>query len=283
MTSASTAPGPPTAHRRTIARPVSLSGLGVISGQQVSVIISPSDQGLRFLHVPSGTLLSASPSSVSTGPSWSILRCGETAINLVEHLLAALAAVGITDAEVAVDGPELPLLDGSAAPWADLIASAGLTDLDAEAPYLTVKEPTLLRSDDGSRWLAAYPHETWKLLYILDSDHPLIRLQCARFVVERGHFRTEIAPARTFALARDAEAARAAGIFQAGDASNVLLIFDDHLSDPPPLPDAFARHKLCDLLGDLYAAGRPWRGLFIGYNSGHALNHRLVKTLANTL
>lgn len=283
MTFSSTAPGPPAAQRRTIARPVSLSGLGVISGQQVSVTIAPSDQGIRFRHVPSGTLIPASPSSVSTGPSWSILRCGETAVNLVEHLLAALAAVGITDAEIAVDGPELPLLDGSAAPWANLISSSGVTALPGKLPCLTVPEPTLLRSGDGTQWLAAYPHDHWKLVYILDWAHPLVGLQCARFAPETGDFRTEIAPARTFALARDAEAARAAGIFQAGDASNVLLIFDDHLSDPPALPGAFARHKLCDLLGDLYAAGRPWRGLFIGYSSGHALNHRLAKTLASIL
>ncbi|MCX7597327.1 MAG: UDP-3-O-acyl-N-acetylglucosamine deacetylase [Armatimonadetes bacterium] len=279
MTPPSGSTVPAAASRRTVAHPVTTSGLGVITGQQVAVTISPSDQGLRFRHVPSGTLIPAGPSSVATGRSWSIISSGEAAVNLVEHLLAALAAAGITDADVEVDGPELPLLDGSALPWADLIASAGTTDLPGGVPCLTVPEPTILRGDDGSQWLAAYPHSSWKLVYILDWPHPMVGLQCARFDLETGDFRTEIAPARTFALARDAEAARAAGIFQAGDTSSVLLIFDDRLSDAPALPDAFARHKLCDLLGDLYAAGRPWRGLFIGYNSGHALNHRLVKTV----
>lgn len=283
MTSPSAAAGHPTAQRRTIASPISLCGLGVISGQQVAVTISPSDRGIRFRHVPSQTLILAGPSSVSTGRSWSVLGAGEATISLVEHLLAALAAAGITDADIEVHGPELPLFDGSAAPWADLIASSGAKALPDVIPCLVVPQPTLLRSDDGSQWLAAYPHDRWKLVYILDWPHPLVGLQCARFDPEAGDFRTEIAPARTFALARDAEAARAAGVFQAGDASNVLLIFDDHFSDPPALPDAFARHKLCDLLGDLYAAGRPWRGLFIGYNSGHALNHCLVKTLAGSI
>jgi len=280
MTPPAATPPTASARRRTIAKPATLSGLGVISGRQVSVTLSPADRGLRFHHLPSGTLIPAGPSLLSTGPSWTALRSDDVAVSLIEHLLAALAATGITDVDIEVDGSELPLFNGSALPWFDVLSSAGTTSLPGETSCLVVGAPTILHAGNGSQWLAAFPLDGWKLVYILDWPHPLVGLQCARFDPATDDFQTQIAPARTFALARDAEAARAAGIFQAGDASNVLLIFDDCLSETPPLPDAFARHKLLDLLGDLYAAGRPWRGLFIGYNSGHALNHSLVKVLA---
>jgi UDP-3-O-[3-hydroxymyristoyl] N-acetylglucosamine deacetylase len=270
----------PVQRRFTLARPVRCSGLGLISGAEVTVALSPADTGITFRRADTGATIPVSPAALTTGPSWTELAADGSSVKLVEHLMATLAASGITDIDVEVDGPELPLDDGSARRWAALLRDAGRTDLGADVPCLAISAPVSVRDAKTAQWLHAFPHDGWRIVYILDWPHPLVDLQTARFDPGAGDFAADIAPARTFALAREAEAARAAGIFAAGDESNVLVIFDDHLSAEPGLPDAFARHKLLDLMGDLYAAGRPWRGLFVAYNSGHRLNHELVRAAA---
>lgn len=280
-------PGRPrlTAPRATLARCASRTGLGIASGREVTASLLPGDGGLRFRRTDTGGEVVATPEAMATGPSWSALGAGDASVQIVEHLLAALAAFGVTDVDVEVDGPDLPFGDGSATGWANLLTSAGREELGGEVECVTVGEPVLLRSDDGAQWLAAYPwpaagpQERWRLVYALDWEHAMVDLQTARLEV-LGEDAAPVLRARTFALAREAEAARQAGVFRAGDESNVVVIHDDRVSDPAALPDGFARHKILDLLGDLYAAGRPWRGLFIGYNSGHYLNRRMVQTLA---
>ncbi len=268
----------PTQPRFTLARPARFTGLGLISGADVTVSLSPADTGITFRRA--GVAIPASSSALRTGPSWTELASGDESVKLVEHLMATLAASGITDVDVEIDGPDLPLDDGSARRWASLLNDAGRAAIGSDVECLTITEPVSVRDANSGQWLHAFPHDGWRLVYLLDWPHPQVGLQTARFDLVRGDFGADLAPARTFALAREAEKARAAGVFRAGDEANLIVIFDEHLSATPGLPDAFARHKLVDLLGDLYGAGRPWRGLFLGYNSGHRLNHDLVRATA---
>jgi UDP-3-O-[3-hydroxymyristoyl] N-acetylglucosamine deacetylase len=280
--SASAVLGPDAVPRRTLAAEAAHQGLGVISGAQVRVTIGPGSQGIRFIP-EGGHPIAASAETLRTGPSWAALSSGGASVQIVEHLLAAMAAAGVTDADVRVSGSELPLGDGSARLWADLLGRADVAAIPGTVACWRVVEPLVLRGDQGDQWLAAYPLDGWKLAYVLDRPEPAIGLQRASFDVLGEPFGERLAGARTFALADEAEAALRAGVFRAGDESNVVLIRNDSISDPAALPDGFARHKLLDLLGDLQAAGRPWRGLFIGYNSGHYLNHRLVRRLVGVV
>ena len=149
-------------------------------------------------------------------------------------------------------------------------------------------EPVIVQTahtiDDASKGqlLTALPFDRWHLVYVLDWPHPMVGLQSARFTVAASDFGAELAPARTFTLEDDARRAKEAGLFPGGSEDNLIVVYSDRLSSPPALPDAFARHKLVDLLGDLYLFGRPLVGLFVAYNSGHRLNHELVKKLAET-
>ncbi len=266
--------------RKTIVRAVELRGMGVTSGRQVTVALRPYDSGIVFRRTDTGAEIRPSPQTARLGPSWSALGEGDAQVRITEHLLACLAAAGITDLLVETSGPELPLGDGSARQWWSLLEQAGRKQIDGEVRPLVVSEPVTVHDPRAGQTLAAFPADRWRIVYVLDWPHPLVGLQVARFTVGADDFAAQLAPARTFTLAHDARRAKEAGLFPGGSEDNLIVVYDDRLSADPGLPNAFARHKLLDLLGDLYLAARPLRGLFIAYNSGHRLNHQLVRRLA---
>lgn len=270
----------PAIQRATIARDVQLSGLGVMSGAQIAVSLHPADTGITVTRTDTGKQTHVSPATAHVGMSWSAVGEDDAQVCLVEHLMAALAATGITDVDIRVSGPEIPLLDGSAHPWVELLGEAGRQSLDSAIEPLRATGPMTVARPDEGKLLAAMPYNGWRVVYVLDVPHCMIGFQTAAFEVGKDDFADALAWARTFALAEDARAARDAGIFPAGTEENVVVVYDDHLSAPLKAPDAFARHKLVDLIGDLYLAGRPLQGLFIGYNSTHAMNHELLAQLA---
>jgi UDP-3-O-[3-hydroxymyristoyl] N-acetylglucosamine deacetylase len=197
----------------------------------------------------------------------------------IEHLMAALAAGGITDLKVQVNGPELPLLDGSARPWVALLKEAGVAEAEGDVFPLAPAEPVVIC--EGEAFLSALPAGETELVYVLDHPHPLVGRQWARFRPATDDFAAEIAPARTFTTEQEARQAQAQGLLKGGSEENAIVIYPDHLSAPPGLPHAFARHKLLDLIGDLYLLGRPLRARVVAYQSGHELNHRLAQALAS--
>ncbi len=217
-------------------------------------------------------------SAARAAPGCSAVGAAGRDVAYVEHLMAALAATGITDLEVRVEGPELPLLDGSARPWMELLAGAGEADHSEEVASLVLAEPIVVR--EGEALLLALPAEKAELVYVLDHPHPLVGRQWARFRPASDDFAAELAAARTFTTEPEALAAQAQGLLQGGSEDNAIVIYADRLSGPPELPQAFARHKLLDLFGDLYLLGRPVQAQVVAYQSGHALNHRLVQALA---
>jgi len=266
--------------RVTIAETVSLRGPGAMRGGEIEVRLMPWEDGIIFVRTDTGCRTKLNAEAASVGASWSRVGVRSGEINLVEHLLAALAAEGITDVAISVNGPEIPLLDGSAAPWAELIRQAGRQPIGGVLMPYVVTQPVVKGSAERGQLVAAYPYPRWRVIYTLDWDHPLVGLQTAHFDVGHSDFHTDLAAARTFALAEEAAAAKAAGLFAAATEENLIVIFDDYFSTEPALPEPFARHKIVDLIGDLYTLGRPVAGLFVAYNSGHALNHELVHEIA---
>lgn len=267
-------------HRATLRTRVSARELGVRSGRQIELVLEPSEtgQGLVLARSDLGEEWPLDLAHSQPGPGCTVSGEGEAAVVFVEHLMAALGAGGVTDARILLSGPEVPMFDGSALPLLSLIEQAGVVTSDVELRPLVVEEPVLI-ADEGMALFAA-PGEPAEFTYALKHDHPLIGSGFASFCPDTGDFAAELAPARTFLTVEEAEAARAAGLLNAGGEENALVVYADHLSEEPALPNAFARHKLVDLLGDLYLLRRPVLGRVFAFYTGHKHNHALAHTLA---
>jgi UDP-3-O-[3-hydroxymyristoyl] N-acetylglucosamine deacetylase len=212
-------------------------------------------------------------------PNCSAIGTSEADATLfVEHLLATLHVAGVTDVVVEVSGPEVPLLDGSALRWAQAIRQAGI-ERSAE-PISPLSVTTPIRVEEGDRFVEALPADQASFCYELQYDHPLIGAQQACFRPGADDFTATLAPARTFALEQELGHMQRTGLLKAGSEDNCLVVYSDRLSAQPSLPSEFARHKILDLLGDLYLLGRPVVAAVRGHRSGHSHNRRLLGRLA---
>jgi UDP-3-O-[3-hydroxymyristoyl] N-acetylglucosamine deacetylase len=262
-----------------------MSGIGVYSGQQVSVRVLPGSPytGLVLHRTDLDRRVQLHLSRALDIPHCTAVgNDRDTATLYLEHLMATLHARGITDATVEVNGPELPVLDGSAVPWCELIPDESLVYRDGGGGPLVVAEEITVT--DGDRTIRALPPEReYQALftYELEYSHPLIGKQTARFDLSGdAYFDDAIAPARTFALIEEIDAAQSAGLLKDGSEDNCRIVYADHLSSPTTLPQEFARHKILDMLGDLYLLGRPVVGQFTGHLTGHAHNRELLRRIA---
>ena len=266
---------------RAAAGPV--AGVGVRTGREISVRLLPaaSGEGLVLRRTDIGARVPldldhaldiSNCTAVGTSP--------EDATLFVEHLMAVLHAHRITDLTVEVSGPEIPLLDGSATPWNELVMAAGIEDLPREVEPLVVAQE--LRIENGDKWLSAKPGPPTSFAYDLEYENPLIGKQFASFEPDTESFAEMLAPARTFALIEEIEQMTAAGLLKGGSEQNCRIVCPDHYSDPPTLPDEFARHKILDMLGDLYLFGRPVVGQVTGSRTGHAHNRALLRRIAGS-
>ena len=209
---------------------------------------------------------------VSPGPGYGV--------STVEHLMAALAGLDVDDALVFVDGPELPILDGSAAPWLEGILSAGLVQAPGHRSSIEILHR--VRVGDGRRWAALEPFAGFGLECTVDYSHRAIGRSTFRAELRPGTFRRELAAARTFALEADVEAMHARGLALGGSLDNAVVVGRDGVLNKEGLrfTDEFARHKALDAVGDLYLLGAPLRGRYVGFCAGHALNNALLRALA---
>lgn len=229
---------------------------------------------LASLHAgANATWLSSDPGAPSPAAS----------VATVEHLLAALAASGVDDSVVVVQGAELPVLDGSAGPFVEAIEATGLVARDGARPVARAK--ARVRVEEGDRWIAAEPADVLAIDYTIDFAHPAIgrqRHRCDELTSE--WFRRELAPARTFGFLRDVDALRAAGLARGASLDNTVVFDERGVRNPEPLryPDEPVRHKALDLVGDLALLGAPLRARITAHKAGHALHHRLVRTLLTT-
>ncbi len=284
------APGPAGDHergrvrQRTIAERVSCAGVGRHSGAPVRLRLLPALAGTGIVFVRTDGAapveIPARPAAVvSTHHATSLGRNG-AAVATVEHLLAALYALGIDNVRVEVDGPEVPILDGSAASFASLIRSAGIRTQQSPGAVLCVRRRIEVR--DGHRQIRVEPAPCFQVSYAVDFDHCLIGRQefhLARLDPES--FERDIAPARTFGFLREVHALRSAGLARGGSLDNTLVLGATKLLNPSGLrwPDEFVRHKLLDLLGDLALLGMPIRGHVHVERGGHTLHQKLVAAI----
>ena len=265
--------------RATVASTACITDIGVRYGAEVTLCIGPGEigEGVVLQRSDLGASWPLDLAHSAVGPGCTISGDGEASVEFVEHIMAALWARGITDCTVSVDGREVPLLDGSVGPLLALIDEAGVMQSAQTVEPVTIDQPLL--TSDGERAICALPGEPTAYTYALRYDHPMIGRQFASFQTAGDDFDQELGAARTFITVEEAEQAKQAGLLAAGSEENSIVVYADHLSEKPALPNAFARHKLVDLIGDLYLIGRPLNGRIFAFYSGHAHNRELAQEI----
>lgn len=271
--------------QRTVGAPTKISGRGLFTGQSVTATIHPADadSGISFKRsdLPGGEPIPAHVDHVVSRPRRTALQMGDAVVETVEHCLSGLVGLGVDNALVEVDGPELPAGDGSAMPFVTAIENAGTVEQDAPRRTLVVTEPITIR--EGDAMIAAFPNGGAGMDVLYDLDYgpsSVIGRQIHAFTLEPESYTEKIAPARTFSTLADAEKLREAGLFTHLTPKEMLVI-----GESGPIDNAFrfedepVRHKLLDLIGDLALVGRPLCGRVVASRSGHHLNQRMAKAL----
>jgi len=232
------------------------------------------DTGILF-RAADGTFIPATPDHVVDTRSATTVGAFGVKVRSIEHLMAAVSALGIDNLLVDVDAEEIPATDGSAKPFVELLYSAGRVSQPAPREPLAIPEP--IRVGDESRWLQILPSDSLRISYTLDNRHPAIGLQVASLEVTETSFVEEIAAARTYGFLKDVPMMRQNGLARGGSLDNAVVVGKRIvLNDSLRFADEFVRHKILDVVGDLAVLGRPVMGHVVGRNAGHALNHDLV-------
>ena len=272
--------GQDTLPRRTVARSVAVSGVGIHTGAKSVTTLEPATTpGAGVVFRVGGQEIPASVSNVVDTARCTVLGAAGVTVSTVEHLLAALAGAGVTDCVVAVTGPELPIGDGSALLWSDAIASAGVTVVAGSIERLRVEEPMLVMGSNGS-FVTAFPSPEFRCTAAIVFEHALVGTQAARYEPANGDlFARDVAPARTFGFVEEVEALRVAGLALGGSLENALIVYPDRYSRPLRFGDELARHKLLDLIGDLALTGRPLQADVIAVKPSHRLNTEFARAL----
>jgi UDP-3-O-[3-hydroxymyristoyl] N-acetylglucosamine deacetylase len=264
---------------------LAIAGVGLHSGQETHVRILPAQggEGRYFVRVdlPNQPQIPARVEYVDRTTLSTELRAGEATIRTVEHLLAALAGLGIADARIEVDGAEIPLLDGSAKIWVEAIAQAGLT-AQVPIPQAILQDPIWIR--EGDAFAAALPAEQWRFTYGIDFDYAAIGNQWQSWSPELEPFADAIAPARTFGLADQIDQLRQMGLIKGGSLDNALVCDRKGWLNPPlRFANEPVRHKLLDLVGDLSLLGTIPQAHYLAYKASHKLHVQLAQAIHQSL
>jgi len=271
--------------QRTLKNIIRATGVGLHTGEKVYLTLRPAapDTGIVFRRVdlPIPVAIKASPEHVGDTRLSTTLVNGSAKISTVEHLLSALAGLGIDNAYVDVSAPEVPIMDGSAGPFVFLIQSAGVEEQNAAKKFIRIKRKVVV--EDGDKRACFEPFDGFKVSFAIDFDHPAFteRTQYASIDFSSTSFVREVSRARTFGFLRDLEMLRERKLALGGSLDNAIVVDDYRILNDDGLryEDEFVKHKILDAIGDLYLLGRSLIGAFSGYKSGHALNNRLLKVL----
>lgn len=269
-----------THHQRTLARTASLGGVGLHSGAAVTVRLVPArvGQGVSFVRVdlPARPCIPVLAGHVTDTALATTLGVPGAKVGTVEHLLAAIAGLGLDNLRIEVDGPEVPIMDGSAAPFVQAMLEAGVRLQEEPKSFLVIKRPVVVT--EGEKRAALTPARHLRIDCTIDFEHPLITDQQFSLESVEASFVREVAAARTFGFLRDVERLRTAGLARGGSLENAVVVDDFSILNPEGLrfPDEFVRHKILDALGDISLLGRPVVGALTVFKTGHALNHKLV-------
>ncbi len=285
----------PSLPRRTLRSPAQLSGVSLFTAAHCDLVLSPAPArtGIRFkldsdealAHIASLSTDPIHPAFASVPPRCTCLRTPSGQIGTVEHVLAALTGLGITDAAISLTAPELPIFDGSALPVVQAILGAGIEDLGATITALRPPRRLRVESDDGSASIEIEPADAPHYTYELDfgSKSP-IPAASAHWSGDPDEFVQQVAPARTFSLESEAQTMRRLGLFTHFTPRDMLVIGPSGpIDNTLRFPDEPARHKLLDLIGDLTLAGRPLCARVRAVRSGHALNHTAARALLDSM
>jgi UDP-3-O-[3-hydroxymyristoyl] N-acetylglucosamine deacetylase len=268
--------------QRTLARVVKCRGIGLHGGDSIAMALLPAtaDSGIVFRRTDAGGAIPAVWSNTVEASLCTVLSNGEgTEVRTVEHLMAALRGCGIDNAIVELDGPEVPAMDGSAAPFVAMIERAGAIVQDRPRRAIKVLKP--IRVGGNGATAALLPDHGFSMSFEIDFDNPVIRRQDMAVAFEPDTFKTELSGARTFGLLDDVARLQAAGLARGGSLDNAVVISGDRVLNDGGLrfADEFVRHKLLDAYGDLYLAGGSIIGHFRGARSGHAHTRLLLAAL----
>ena len=274
-------------HRqRTLKSLVQATGVGLHTGQKVRITLRPAqpDTGVVFrrMDLPSAPAITARGDLVGETRLCSCLVSGDTKIYTIEHLMSALAGLGVDNVYVDLDGPEVPIMDGSAAPFVLLVQQAGIEEQSAPKRFLRVKKR--IEARDGDKWAVLEPYEGFKLSFSIVYDHPVIEKSNTSLTVDFAStsYLKEVARARTYGFMQDVEDLRDVGLALGGGLENAVVLDEHRVLNAEGLryTDEFIRHKILDAIGDLYLLGRPLLAAFSAHKSGHALNNQLLRALA---
>ncbi len=260
--------------QRTLRRSISCAGIGLHSGNKVTLSLrpAPADSGIRFRRADLGGLEVPATVEHVCGINYATGLSRDTVtVDTVEHLLSALVSLGIDNVVVELNSPEVPIMDGSAAPFIYLIQEAGVKELSKTRRFLKVLRPMSLTR--GDKRIAVYPSDRFKVTYSIAFDHPMLRHQARTMRVTEQSFIDEIAPARTFGFLKEVEMLRQQGLALGGSLENAIVIGDTGvLNNALRFEDEFVRHKILDLIGDMALVGHPIVGHLVAHRGGHALH-----------
>lgn len=271
--------------QRTLKKTIKTTGVGLHTGVRVELALLPApvDTGIVFsrIDLPQRIRIPAVATNVGDTRLSSTLTFAGGSVSTVEHLMSALAGLGIDNLLVEVAGPEVPIMDGSASPFVFLLQSAGIAEQRAPKRYLRVTAPIEVR--DGDKWARFDPFDGFRLDFTIDFPHPVFGSENRQVIVDFAHvsYVKEVARARTFGFMEDVEAMRAAGLGLGGSLQNAIVLDEFKVLNQDGLryDNEFVRHKVLDAIGDLYLLGGPLIGQYTAYKSGHGLNNLIARQL----
>ncbi|MBV4365726.1 UDP-3-O-acyl-N-acetylglucosamine deacetylase [Erwinia sp. BNK-24-b] len=272
--------------QRTLKRTVQATGVGLHTGKKVTLTLrpAPANTGVIYRRTdlnPPVDFPADAKSVRDTMLCTCLVNEHDVRISTVEHLNAALAGLGIDNIVVEVNAPEIPIMDGSAAPFIYLLMDAGIQELNKAKKFVRIKQP--VRVEDGDKWAEMKPHNGFKLDFTIDFKHPAIDASSQRYSMDFSAeaFARQISRARTFGFMRDIEALQSRGLCLGGSMDCAIVVDDYRVLNEDGLrfEDEFVRHKMLDAIGDLFMCGHNIIGAFTAYKGGHALNNKLLQTV----
>ncbi|MEN9456282.1 MAG: hypothetical protein RL210_1801 [Pseudomonadota bacterium] len=271
--------------QRTLKQPIKASGVGLHCGDRVTLNLRPApvDTGIVFRRVdlPQVPEFKVAPDLVNDTRLSSTLVKDDVRVATIEHLMSALAGLGIDNVFIDIDAQETPIMDGSAATFIFLLQQAGIVEQDAAKKFVRVKKTVEVK--EGDKWVKLEPHNGYKVSLTIEFKHPAFRKEHQSVSIDFAHtsFTREISRARTFGFMHEVEMMREMGLGRGGSFDNAIVLDEYRVlnSDGLRYEDEFVRHKVLDAIGDLYILGYPLIGAFSGFKSGHAMNNKLLRAL----
>ena len=272
-------------HQRTLNKPISAAGVGLHTGQRVEMTLRPAseDIGIRFrrLDIHPEQEIHANAHNVTDTKLGTTITQNNASIMTVEHLLAAFSGLGIDNAYVDIHGPEVPIMDGSAASFILLVELAGIKEQKAPKKFLRIKKN--VRVEDNGKFAEFKPYNGYRLSFQIEFEHPMIQNKLTEFTFDFStlNFLDQISRARTFGFLKEIETLRANNLALGGSLDNAIVLDDYRILNQDGLrfDDELVRHKILDAIGDLYLMGHILVGEFNGFKSGHELNNKLIRKL----